>query len=128
MSEHESRPPKTETQEQHEITTRPEYTQACKNTQHSGDLISELLKLGVPKTEVETFALARLEKYIRAGYDLDTMRSIAKQGGAVIETDVDELFKKVKAKMLTETPTETAEQKAQREAEELEEMLKLYDL
>lgn len=30
-------------------------------------------------------------------------------------------------KMLTETPTETEEEKAQREAKELEEMLKLYE-
>ncbi len=127
MSEQGFHPPEAEIQEQHEITKRPEYAQACKNTKHSGDLIRELLKLGVPKTEVEIFALARLEKNIRAGYGLSTVHSLAKQGGAIAETEVDKLFEEVKAKMLTETPAETEEEKAQREAKELEEMLKLYE-
>jgi len=127
MSEQGSRPPETKISEQHEITKKPEYAQACENTKHSGDLIRELLKLGVPKTEVETFALTLLEKNIRAGYGLDTMRSIAKQGGIITETEVEKLFEEVKAKMLAETPTETEEEKTQREARELEEMLKLYE-
>ncbi len=127
MPEHEFHPPESEIQEQYEITKRPEYAQACKNTEQSGDLIRELLKLGVPKTEVEAFALTRLEKNIRAGYGLDTMRSIAKQGGVITEAEVEKFFEEVKAKMLTETPTETEEEKVQREAKELEEMLKVYE-
>ncbi len=127
MSEQGHRPPEVETQEQQEITQRPEYPQACKNTEHSGDLIRELLKLGVPETEVKTFALARLEKRIRAGYGLDTVRSIAKQGGAIAEAEVDALFAEVSVKILTETPTETEEEKTQREAKELEEMLSQYE-
>ncbi len=119
--------PEAEIKEHHEMMERPEYAQACKNTKHGGDLMSELLKLGVPRTEVETFARAHLEKNIRAGYGLNSTRSIAKQGGVIAETEVDELFEKVKAKMLTEAPAETEEQKAQREAEELAEMLRLYE-
>lgn len=127
MSEQGSRFSEAEIKEQHEITKRPEYAQACENTKHNGDLIRELLKLGVPKKEVETFALARLEKNIRAGYGLETMRSIAKQGGVIAETEVNKIFEEVKAKMLTETPTEIEEEKTQREAKDLEEMLKLYE-
>jgi len=127
MSEQEYHHPEAEIQERQEITNRPEYAQACENTKRKGDLIRELLKLGVPKTEVEIFAFARLEKNIRAGYGLDTMRSIAKQGGIITEAEVDNLFEEIKAKMLTETPTETEEEKIQREAKELEEMLKLYE-
>lgn len=127
MSEHGSRSPDAEIQEQYEIVRSPEYTQACKNTKLSGDLVSELLKLGVSRTEVKTFALSLLEKNIRAGYGLEVMRSIAKQGGAIAEIEVDELFEKIKAKMLMETPTEIEEQKAQREDKELAEMLKLYE-
>jgi hypothetical protein len=127
MSEQGPRPPQAEIEEQREITERPEYAQACKNTEHSGDLIRELLKLGVPETEVKTFALGRLEKNIRKGYGLETLRSIAKQGGAIPEAEVDTLFAEIKAKMLTEAPAETEEEKAQREAMELEEMLKLYE-
>lgn len=127
MSEQGPRYSETEIREQHEITKRPEYAKACKNTKHSGDLVRELLKLGVPKKEVETFALARLEKYIRAGYGLSTLRSIIKQGGVVAEAELDRLFAEVKAEMLTETPAETEEEKTQREDMELEEMLKLYE-
>ena len=127
MSDYVSRPSETEINRQLEITKRPEYAQACINTKHSGDLIKELLRLGVPETEVKIFAFARLEENIRAGYGLSTVRSLAKQGGVIAEIEVDELFGKAKAKMLTETPTETEEEKAQREARELEEMLKLYE-
>ena len=55
------------------------------------------------------------------------MRSIAKQGGVITEAEVEKFFEEVKAKMLTETPTETEEEKVQREAKELEEMLKVYE-
>lgn len=127
MTEHGPRHSEVEIREQHEITKRPEYAQACKNTQHNGDLINELLRLGVPRIEVETFALAHLEKNIRAGYGLNTLRSIAKQGGAIEESEVDRLFEEVKNKMLTEIPTETEADKARKEAKELEEMLKLYE-
>lgn len=127
MSELGSSPPESEIEEQHEIMKRPEYAQACVNIKQRGDLIRELLRLGVPKTEVEAFALTRLEKNIRAGYGLATTRSIAKQGGVITEAEIDKFFEEVKAKMLTEAPTETAEDKARREARELEEMLKLYE-
>ena len=122
-----SRLSEAETQGQQEITKRPEYAQACENTKHSGDLIRELLKLGVPKTEVEVFALGCLEKNIRAGYGLGTVRSIARQGGAITESEVDKFFEEVKVRMLMETPTENEEEKAKREAEELAEMLKQYE-
>lgn len=127
MSEQISRHLESGIQEQHEIEKRPEFTQACENTKQSGDLVRELLKLGVPKTEVEAFALTRLEKNIRAGYGLDTLHSIARQGGVIAEAEVDRIFGEVKAKMSAETPTETEEEKAQREVRELGEMLKLYE-
>ena len=117
----------TETAEQKNITQRPEYAQACKNTEHGGDLVRELLKLGAPETDVKTFALGHLEKRIRDGYGLDSVRSIAKQGGVILETEVDALFAEVKNKMLTETPTETEAEKEAREARELEEMLSQYE-
>ncbi|MEK7644672.1 MAG: hypothetical protein AAB390_05225 [Patescibacteria group bacterium] len=119
--------PREEIQETHEIMKRPEYAQACNNTKHGGDLIGELLKLGVPELEVKSFALVCLEKNIRAGYGLGTVRSIARQGGVITEAEVDKLFEEIKTRMSTETPTETAEEKARREAEELAEMLKLYE-
>jgi len=122
-----SRQRETVITEQHEIKGRPEFTQACENTRHKGDLIRELLNLGVPEMEVRIFAIARLEENIRAGYGLNTVRSLAKQGGSLVEAEVDKLFKEVKDKMSKETPIETEEQKAQREAEELQEMLKLYE-
>lgn len=116
-----------ETAEQKDITQKPEYAQACKNTEHKGDLVRELLKLGVPEAEVRTFALGRLETNIRKGYGLETLRSTAKQGGVISETEIEKLFAEVKAKMLTEIPTETEEQRAEREAKELEEMLSQYE-
>ncbi|MBP6859542.1 MAG: hypothetical protein KBC69_02905 [Candidatus Magasanikbacteria bacterium] len=123
MSEREYSP----IQETQEITQRPEYAQACENTRYSGDLVRELLRLGVPAPEVKTFALGRLEINIKNGYGLNTLRSIAKQGGALSETEVETMFAEVTAKMLAETPAETEEQKATREARELEEMLSLYE-
>lgn len=110
-----------------EIMKRPEYAQARENTKHRGDLISELLKLGVPEGEVRVIALAYLEENIRAGYVLSAVRSLAKQGGLLTEAEVDRLFEEIKEQMPKETPTETEEEKAQREAKELEEMLKLYE-
>jgi hypothetical protein len=83
--------------------------------------------LGVPETEVKIFALARLEENIRAGYGLNTVRSLAKQGGLLAEAEVDSLFEEIKDKMSKETPTETEEEKTLREARELEEMLKMYE-
>ena len=117
---------KIETAERQEIT-ETEYAQACKNTKRSGDLIRERLKLGALETEVKIFAFGCLEKNIRAGYGLETLRSLAKKGGVLTEVEVDKLFAEINAKMLTETPTETEEEKEQREAKELEEMLKLYE-
>ncbi len=120
--------PPAEATEQKDITQRPEYAQACQNTEHKGDLIRELLKLGVPETEVKTFAFARLEKRIRDGHGLNTIRSIAKQGGAISESEVDALFAEVTAKIRREMPTETEEEKAARESKELEDMLSLYEV
>lgn len=127
MSENIPRLPEEVVAEQRDIRNRPEYSQACQNTKLGGDLIKELLNLGVPETEVKIFALARLEENIRAGYGLNTVRSLAKQGGLLVEAEVDSLFEEIKDKMSKETPTETEEEKTLREARELEEMLKMYE-
>lgn len=127
MSEQRPHYPGAEIQELYEITKRPEYAEACKNVKRGGDLFRELLKLGVPKTEVEKFALARLEKNIRAGYGLDTARSIVEQSGVVTRTEVDAFFEKIKVKMSVEIRTDTGEENRQKADRELEETLKLYE-
>lgn len=90
-------------------------------------MIVELLKLGVPESEVKPFARARLEGYVRKGYGLETLKSMAKQAGLISEAEVETLFQETKAAMSAEPSTETEEEKAAREARELEEMLAQYE-
>ncbi|HSR89657.1 MAG TPA: hypothetical protein VLK22_04705 [Candidatus Udaeobacter sp.] len=118
--------PEAEKKPKLEITERPEYDLACAKTRTGGDLIKALKDLGVPETELKPFAIDRLEQNIRKGYGLEAVRSIARQANIITEAEVDELFAEVTAKILTEKPTETEEEKKAREDRELEEMLSQY--
>jgi len=111
-----------------EIEKRPEYRQACINTRGGGDVFRELIKLGVPKEEVEPFVFASLEKFIRQGYGIATLYSIARSGGVVGGPRAGKLFVAVKMSMLREGKNrETPGEKKRREDKELEEMLAQYD-
>lgn len=110
-----------------ELSERREYILARIKTSEGGNpTIIEARALGVPESELTEYALRFLEKDIREGYGLDTVRSIAEQSGVVTKTEVDALFEKVKAKMAVEgLTTETPEEKARKEAVWLAEMLEL---
>jgi len=115
------------TEEEKKLSEKREHFLArIKNFEGGNPTIKGAREIGVPESELTQFALRFLEKDIREGYGLETVRSIAKQSGVVTRAEVDALFEKVKAAMETEGPSaETPEEKVQREAKWLEEMLKL---
>lgn len=116
-------------EEQRELSNKRESVLARIKTAEGGNpTIKAAREIGVPKRELTEYALRFLEKDIRDSYSPKTVRSIAMQSGVVTGAEIDALFKNVKAKMATEAPsTMTDEDLARKEAEWLEEMLKLCE-
>ncbi len=88
---------------------------ACKNTARGGDLIRELFRLGVPKSELKPFALARLTEYIRSGYSLDAIQNMARQFSKskeerlklITSLEIEQMFITTKYDMMHEVKTNT---------------------
>lgn len=113
------------TEEQRELSKKREYILARIKTAEGGNpTIKAAREIGVPESELTKYTLLFLEKDIREGYGLETVRSIAALTGVVTEAEADALFGNVTTKMATEASSAMTKEE---EAKWLEEMLKLYE-